>query len=96
MAVAGMGALCAWLMFVFLAKALHPYLLGYAEQRTISAMRAHLAAQMRQNQALQSRVDFLQTAEGAETEARHSGFHKPGEHVYLMPSDMTPGASSGN
>ena len=83
------GGLVAWCAFLILAKTLHPYLLGHEESTRIAAMREHLDHQNSVNAGLQARVEYLESDEGRESEARRRGFHRPGEIVYLLKAEDT-------
>jgi hypothetical protein len=83
------GACVAYAFFVLVGKTLHPYLLGHREGAKIAVMQESLDRQTATNVALHKRIEYLQTPEGAESQARRSGFHRPGEVVYLLPTDST-------
>ena len=84
------GAFGAYVLFLFLAKTMRPYLLDHEEGTKIAVMESRLSRQNTINGILQSRIDYLQSAEGMESEARRNGFHRPGETVYLLPRDLSP------
>jgi cell division protein FtsB len=84
LAVAVAGSLGAWCLFLLLAKAAHPYLLGHEENKKVAALQERLDRQHAENVALRKRIAYLKSPEGAESEARRAGYHRPGEVVYLM------------
>ncbi len=86
------GVTVAYALFAFLIKAVHPYKLGYEEAQKIAVMKEQLAQQKADNLSLKKRVAYLNTAEGAEVEARRAGWQKSGETVYLISKPQpTPG-----
>ena len=84
--VAAVGLLSALILFQVTRKVIRPYQLGYTESRKVAVLREQLATENRRNDALRQKVAYLQTAEGAESEARRArpGWHRPGEVVYLL------------
>lgn len=81
-AVAGVvGAALVWALVL---KVAHPYRLGFRVGGDIRRTQAALRKQNARNKLLQKRLAYLQTPEGAETEARRAGFARPGEQVYLI------------
>ncbi|MBC8142050.1 MAG: septum formation initiator family protein [Armatimonadetes bacterium] len=78
------GILGAFLVWSFVLKVLHPYQLSFTVGKEIRAAKADLQKQNARNAVLASRLAYLQTPEGAETEARRAGFARPGEQVYLI------------
>lgn len=81
---AAFGIAGAFLVWAFVLKVLHPYQLGFAVGKEIRTANAELRKQNARNAELASRLAYLQTPEGAETEARRAGFARPGEQVYLI------------
>ncbi len=78
------GIAGAYLAFVFLAKVVHPYKLGYEVGRQSDAVRERLDERQRANDRLRERLAFLQSDEGAEVEARRAHWRRPGETVILF------------
>lgn len=82
--LAGVGVLCASAAFAFLVKVVHPYKLGYQQAQAIAKVKADLAREETYNDKLRKRVAYLASGEGAEREARHARFSRPGEEVYFL------------
>ena len=82
----GLGAMLVW---AFVIKVIHPYQLGWAVEKDIHAVRTDLQKQNARNALLQKRLAYLQTPDGAETEARRAGFARPGEMIYLLRKNET-------
>jgi len=80
------GSLAAYVLFLFIAKVIHPYQMGFSVERDIRTVRAELKRQRDKNTLLERRLNYLKTPEGAETEARRAGYSRPGEIVYLLRS----------
>ena len=80
--VGGIGA--AYLLFAFLNKAVHPYRLGFETRHQVRAARAELARQQAANEELRRRIAFLNSPEGAESQARRLGYYRKGETVFLL------------
>jgi cell division protein FtsL len=81
------GILAAYIAFCVIVKIVHPYQLGHEVGEQVATLRSKLTRENQENAALQERLQFLTTKEGAEVAARRSGYHRPGEMVYLMPDD---------
>jgi len=92
--IAGGGCLIAYVLFIFIAKVIHPYQMGFSVERDIRTVRAELKKQQAKNTLLARRLDYLKTPEGAETEARRAGYSRPGEIVYLLRSAASASSSS--
>lgn len=78
------GVLAGYLVFAFAVKLIHPYQTGFAVDREIRKERAELKRQEAQNALLARRLAYLQTPDGAETEARRAGYARADEIVYLL------------
>ena len=88
------GILAAYIAFCVIMKIVHPYRLGHEVGQQVATLKSKLDRETQENAALQERLNFLTTKEGAEVAARRGGFHKPGETVYYLPDDA-PSPSAG-
>lgn len=80
------GVLFAFVAFRFMLKVVHPYKLSSEVGQQVAVAREQYNRQEKENAALQQRLTFLRSKEGAEVEARRAGFHRKGEIVYLLPT----------
>lgn len=86
--VAVSGVFGAWCLFLVLTKVARPYVLGHDEGRKVAILRTRLSSINTENEALRHQITYLQSPEGAESEARHKGYHRPGEIVYLISDSL--------
>ncbi len=78
----------AFVAFRFMQKVVHPYRLSNEVGQQVAVLREQYKRQEQENAALQQRLVFLRSDEGAEVEARRAGFLRKGETVYLLPNPL--------
>jgi cell division protein FtsB len=88
------GVLFAFISFLFMQKVVHPYKLGNEVSQQVAVAREQYDHQKKENAALNERLTFLRSKEGAEVEARRAGFHFKGETVFLLPNASQPSENS--
>lgn len=85
--LAGAGILLALVLF----PAVQRYGYAYQQTRRVQTRLTFLKQQHeRLTQEVQERQqyrDYLRTTEAQEARARHDGYHRPGEQVYLLPPE---------
>ena len=74
--------------FAVLRKIYRPIDLMWENRTEVRKMEDHLNAVQKENSELQTKRKYLQSAQGAETEARKLGFVRPGEISIIIGEDQ--------
>lgn len=87
LSLAGLGTIVAVLVFPAIQRFGYAYREGRlvdARLETLRERHERLTATVAERRRYR---DYLRTAESQEARARHDGFHREGEHVYLLPPE---------
>ncbi|MFQ3548874.1 MAG: septum formation initiator family protein [Armatimonadota bacterium] len=69
-------------------KLLEPYKLYNAEAKELENIKTELAQIKSENAALERKIKYLKTPEGAAAAARENGWVKQGEIILVLPPDL--------
>lgn len=83
----GMAGVCLFAVYGVLRKTIRPMLLCWSERTEVRRLEARQENLKRENRDLNAKRIYLQSPQGAETEARKLGYVRPGEVSIVMPDD---------